>query len=375
MTLTRRDAALALAEEILSDIELSRLPPPQIVRKASRLARLSDDVDAIDWLSQEVSGFEIKDDRLTPSGIRAAKLSRREATFDKEEGRQTYWSSSLNELQASIDSGKIHLEAARDRDLSISSANPQQVVEPPPGNARERMEITESIRHGEEILGRIVGAVYLYVSSKEIELRFGAAVEDAFTTVRNEVDSRIAQLTPSAATKLSAAFENASSGNPEHWANAASACRRLLKAIADELRQPGEPIDGRPMTDDRYINRLIDWIANQNAVGNTLRDVVTADLQDFGKRIDAFDDAGHKGAHAEVSKYEASRFITGAYLLIGDILRLWAEVKSASADVQTKTTITATAEVVQPDPAYRDVAAGPDSPPNSPVFRPGQTSS
>ncbi|UOZ04636.1 hypothetical protein [Amycolatopsis sp. WQ 127309] len=375
MTLSRREAALTLAEEILSDIELSRLPAPQIVRKASRLARLSDDVDAVDWLSQEVSGFDLVNDKLTASGIRAAKRSRREAKTSSEEGGPTYWSSNLNRLQADIDAGKIHLQAAIDRDLSISSANPKQVVVSPPGNAKERVAISNTIRRSEELLGRIVGSVYIYVSKKEIELRFGAAIEDAFTTVRNEVDGRIAQLAPSAATKLSAAFENAASGNPEHWANAASACRRLLKAIADELRHPGEPVDGRPMTDDKYINRLIDWIVSQHAVGDTLKDVVTSDLEDFGKRIDAFDDAGHKGAHAEVTKYEASRFITGAYLLIGDILRLWAEVKSASANAEIKASITASAEVVQPDSDNMGLTTGPDLPPDSPTLAADQISS
>jgi hypothetical protein len=35
-------------------------------------------------------------------------------------------------------------------------------------------------------------------------------------------------------------------------------------------------------------------------------------------------DAGHKGAHAEVSRFDASRFVTGTYLLLGDILRIGA---------------------------------------------------
>jgi hypothetical protein len=108
-------------------------------------------------------------------------------------------------------------------------------------------------------------------------------------------------------------------------------------------------VNGRPMTDDKYINRLIDWIVNQTSLGGTLKDVITADLEDFGNRIDAFDDAGHKGAHAEVTKYEASRFITGAYLLIGDILNLWAEVEPLSVDIEIKANITATAEVIPSD--------------------------
>jgi hypothetical protein len=75
------------------------------------------------------------------------------------------------------------------------------------------------------------------------------------------------------------------------------------------------------MTDARYINRLVDWIANQ-AKSKTMADMITADLEYLGRRFDAIDDAGHKGAHTEVDRVDASRFVAGTYLLLGDILRL-----------------------------------------------------
>ena len=77
------------------------------------------------------------------------------------------------------------------------------------------------------------------------------------------------------------------------------------------------------MGPDHYVNRLVDWIAAHSASG-TATTIVTADLEDLGKRLDAVDHAGHKGAHGAVDRYDASRFITGTYLLLGDILRLTA---------------------------------------------------
>lgn len=88
---------------------------------------------------------------------------------------------------------------------------------------------------------------YDYVAARYQELRFGAAVETAFEVVRREVDATIGDLVPDALPKLSAALESATSSNPEHWANAASTCRRLLKAAADVLRPPGPPVHGRQM--------------------------------------------------------------------------------------------------------------------------------
>jgi hypothetical protein len=49
---------------------------------------------------------------------------------------------------------------------------------------------------------------------------------------------------------------------------------------------------------------------------------MTSDLSYHGHRLDAALDAGHKGTHAEVSRFDASRFVTGTYLLLGDVLGL-----------------------------------------------------
>jgi hypothetical protein len=50
--------------------------------------------------------------------------------------------------------------------------------------------------------------------------------------------------------------------------------------------------------------------------------MLVADLEFLGARLDAADGAGQKGAHETVvTREEASRYITGTYLLLGDILR------------------------------------------------------
>src|SRR4051794_25484455 len=81
------------------------------------------------------------------------------------------------------------------------------------------------------------------------------------------------------------------------------------------------PLKGRPMTDSNYINRLVDWIVNR-AESETQRDLIVADLEFLGRRIDAVDEAGHKGAHATVMRYDAARFLASTYLLLGDALEL-----------------------------------------------------
>lgn len=147
--------------------------------------------------------------------------------------------------------------------------------------------MTTVVTNQQTIIENVLAAIHSYVSEKQIELRFGAAVESAFGQVRGVVDAQIADLAPEAAIKLSSAFENATSENAEDWANAAATCRRLIKAVADSLRPPGPDIDGRRMGNGQFINRLVDWIVKSQQAGGTATDVIVEDLKYLGKRLDA----------------------------------------------------------------------------------------
>lgn len=318
----RRAAALVLCEDVLSDIELSRISLPAVIRKASRLARLLDDRDTLRWLELELQGFGDPESgkMFHGSSVHADRTMR--AHYSEEHQETRYWTESVGAMQATVEAATAQLSAAADPNVSVSSSNPYQTVKAPAGNARERALLLQVIRDKSKLLESVLSAVHQYVNEKEVELRFGAAAESAFGQVRAMVDSEVAELVPDAAVKLASAFENATSSNSEDWANAASTCRRLIKAVADALRPPGPDVDGRKMGEDQYINRLVDWIVSSTNVGGTVKEVVTTDLEYLGRRLDALADAGHKGAHAEVTRYEASRFIAGTYLLIGDILQI-----------------------------------------------------
>lgn len=333
---SRRAAAFALAEDLLADIELSRIPPMDVARKASRLARLLDDEGAASWLRREVGGFEQADSNtLTAEAFEAARRPNRVSrSADGSEKANTL---SLGQLQTTRGATLTQIQSATDPDVSISSANPNQwVAAPAGGNRRERALARNYAGNLQAVLDKVIGAIHAYVESRYRELRFGASVEGAFEVVRSEVDARIAELVPNALPKLSAAFENATSDNPEDWASAAATCRRLLKAAADALRPPGDPVNGRQMTDDAYINRLVNWIVNQ-AESNTAAEMISADLEFLGRRLDAVAGAGHKGAHAEVDRVDAARFVAGTYLALGDVLQLRRRDESPQADSSGQT--------------------------------------
>jgi hypothetical protein len=314
----RRGEALALAEELLGDIELDRCSPVAIARKAGRLARLLDDVEAMRWLSYEATGYPATD-TLDEGSWNAAERSHRVTASDT--GKPQASITPLGKLATDIEAALTQLG---NESAGVSSSDYAVIVE------RNRMQNNANLRKGigenRQLLDRVIGAIHAYVADRQQELRFGSAVETAFSVVRQEVDGAIAELVPDALPMISAAFENSSSENPEHWQNAAGTCRRLLMTAGDRLRPAGPDVNGRRMGPNNYVNRLVDWIV-QRGTSETASAMIAADLEYLGKRLDAADGAGQKGAHVgekQISRFEASRFVTGTYLVLGDILRVGA---------------------------------------------------
>lgn len=294
---TKREEALSLAENLLSDIELKRLEPIDIARKASRLARITDDIEAMKWLHYEVSGYPEGVDGLDLDSWTSAQKSNRVYVSESKQHART---STIGQLQVSIESASAQLKT-------------------PGNNIYQQQALRKEINICQGVLDRVIGSIHTFISGKYQELRFGAAIETIFESIRTRVDANIAKLIPDALPILSTALENIDGDNPIQWNNAAKACRDLIKATADALRKPGKPKNGISMTDANFINRLVDWVST-NSNSKTMTDVISSDLADIGNRLDAVNDGGNKGTHSQVTRQQASRFIIGTYMLLGDIL-------------------------------------------------------
>jgi hypothetical protein len=351
----RRAEALKLSDELLTDFELSRLGATELVRKASRLARLLDDDDAMSWLAVEISGYE---PHTTANGVSKhawAAAARSHRVYEDEDGAQRAKTGSVSHLAALVESSKIRIAASADAPVSVSSANPNQYVGPPTGNTYERGAAQKAIIESQGVLDRVLGAVHEYVSEKYLELRFGDAIESSFTRIRDSADGALIGLVPELASQLAAAFELVSSDRPEHWSDAAAYCRKLIVAVADKLVPPGTDIGGRANGAENYVNRLVYWIEKQQQ-SRTQTDVIVSDLKYYGERLDAFVDAGNKGAHASVTQRDADRFIVGTYILLSDVVLL-------APDGLLKATVQSLGQPTDMDPLQSSEAAMEDKEP------------
>ncbi len=327
------DEAVALAAEILVDIELSRIAPALAALKASRLARLLNDVEAQEIFRYESSGYP-----STPTGIPVAAwqlIERAGRTFQTKDSKsgdiKTYgYTESLDVLAESIHTGKLALAAAEDRDVAISSANPLQTVFPPPGNWMERMRLQGEITTATARIANRRSFIYDYAASRYYELKFSGVAQDVFAEIREDVDAKLGRMVPAALQQFSAVHDNLRSENPEDWANAAHSCRRVLQGIADVLFPPTEETRTKKtdagelnirLGKEQYINRLVCY-AEDHASSKRFRELVGSHLALLGDRLDAVFRATQKGSHGVISKEEAHRYVVYTYMIIGDLLSL-----------------------------------------------------
>lgn len=260
------EEALTLSEEILKDIELSRVPLVTIGLKASRLARLLNQFDAHQIFQYEASGYPTTPGGVTPEIWRLLELAGRtyqKRTLVEKETKTVAFLESIEQLEHQIAAGKIGLQAAQDRNISISSANPHQYVTAPAGNSTERTLLQGQMATAVQHLASRRAFIYLFASQRYHELKFSGVAQNVFSALREAVDRDIGELVPDAVQKFASVHDNLRSQNSEDWSNSVHSCRRILQDLADAVFPPQE--EGRMTADgksiklgrENYINRLV----------------------------------------------------------------------------------------------------------------------
>ncbi len=322
--------ALSIATELLADIELSRIPLATSALKASRLARLLNDVDAQQVFRYEAGGYPANPDGVPPEVWRLAQMAGRTYQWQDPTTKQTKtvaYLESVEQLEHQIEGAKLALLAAADRSVSIASANPNQYLFTPTGNYLERQGHLGQLSTSSQRLGSRRALIHGYASRKYYELRYSQLAQDIFASVRQSVDKDIGDLVPEAVQKFVSVHDNLQSENPEDWSNAVHSCRRILQALTDALfpaeDEPRVTAAGKKIAlgPDNYINRLVCY-AEDHSGSETFSQIVGSHLQFLGDRLDAIFQAAQKGSHANVTRDEANRYVVYTYMLVGDLLAL-----------------------------------------------------
>lgn len=325
--------ALALSKDLLADIELSRRPLSTIALSASRLARLLDDQAFQKVFEYESAGYPNTGRGFAPDIwellTRADRLYREADPKDETKIKELAYGQSIEELEQQLVAYHAALENAKDPNVSISSANPNQYILNPSGNRGERNSLLRQVAELTKKVSQRRHFLCKYVLAKNMELSYTSVIDDILQQNNFALAERLQTLAPAEVQKFNAIYDNLRSDNVEDWANAVHSCRRLLQSVADVVQPPGEDItkevNGKQksikMGKENYINRLIAYIESKTP-SETFTNIVGSNIAYIGDRLDAIFQSAQKGSHSAVSRYEAERYVVYTFLALGDILSL-----------------------------------------------------
>lgn len=282
--MSKNDEILLLAEEILVDITNQRLPLHNILLKTSRLSLLLD-------IPGNVTLFQ-------------------------------NWAKYAEQNQFVVDTYQIDMSAAGDRDISVSSQNPNQYVFSPIGNAFERTQLRNNARKITEFMSNYRTQAYDFALNTYQKWKFGGIAQSIFDRKRGRTEPTLQKIFPDINQRLNSIEQNLNSDNSEDWKNAVASCRTLIMDIADILNPPVEGEEKQ-----KYLNRLKEFI-KKGSSSKTKGDVQTAILEELCKRIELTSNLTQGSAHQKRPIKEAAEdIVLYTYLLVSDLLSYYEEGK------------------------------------------------
>ena len=317
---------LDVASATLNGFHIRKLS--EAIMDAIRVARLSLDSYTVWWLTRETIDFEDKEanDRLNFEMVQVFD----EAEFDGLQKsitteyleRRATWKT-LDDAMKPGAKGKVdtHTIATLEHFAEVMKQN----LADPAYTTNEKIDMSFRQRQMQNILDRVRAKVHDYLVKVEARLTFEERNDDVFDQQIAAVNELIDAYAPEVAAMFTAAYDRLGDTNPESLHQAATSCRRILKAVADHL-YPAAPniVDTtgkvREVGEENYVNRLLAYA--EGKLPGTVGEAWRASLKDLSARLDALFKVGSKGVHAPgIALFEARHCAMQTYLLVGDLLR------------------------------------------------------
>jgi hypothetical protein len=314
---------LGLAKELVDDIELSHLPPDQLLLKAYRLARLSEEIEIRTWLYFELNGYTDTEE--------ARKYMDRVWRWTDKAKNLGWWvpfaaiNGSISAIQVQIQ--QLHVP---DVHLSVSSANPHEYVtglgganvagiSAPASKVLARLqELTTSITTLNSIRSRVLMGIHSFATETYYQLAFSGIAESIFQQHRTIIDTLLREKASDVLEMIPAINDRLVSGDLEAISQAMNSCRRIIKAFADAVYPPKDEmilVDGQQyqIGSDKVLNRITLYLRD-NLSSETRR-------ERLNKTIRLIHDRSSAGSHSDITLDEARSLFLQTYIILGEILQ------------------------------------------------------
>lgn len=306
MEQSRSEHILALAKEVLDDIELSRLPAESLLLKASRLARWVGSEEIKQWIRLEMQGYNSTNE----ISLKYMGLTGRWTNKDEKKG---YWGP-LAQHEAALEAQNIKLKSLTTPDTSgvaaIRIMNMHQ----------EQLSITTKyISTLSGIKSRVLSILHEFISAIYYEKEFDSLSESIFEKYKSDVDNLISAHCGDVLEQIPSVMSRLAEGNSESISQALTTVRRIIDSFADSIFPPRDTtinIGGNELTlgTNKHQNRINAFV-HLKIESKSRKSKIRQNLSNLYDRVST-------GVHNDVSAEEARSLFLNCYLLLGEILHI-----------------------------------------------------
>ena len=338
---SKREQALEACDKVINGIEDGTISVSSSLLLCRKIARLVNDLEGQEWLGYEYGGYPRDDNGhiLHDAWQIGTNHGRTYHENDKNGKSVVYMFTELcGELELSIESRMKALSNYTTQGFSVGgerSAIATHNMTVAVSNGTN--SLLQNIGMAERRLSVLKSQYYDYAVRWQIELKFGSTAKSVFEEYQERVDNYYSSLPTTTLQKLNAVQALMEDGNPEHYAQVLTSCRRLwaetAKTLFEEVlpnyidktfkTKSGTNIDVTGDHDNNKLSAVIETLQAKTAK-NTLVGSETIYLIDWMKQINSGQNAG---VHHEVTREQAMQCIIHTYIALGDILLLKAEVE------------------------------------------------
>lgn len=306
MVQSRSEHILALAKELLDDIELSRLSAEALLLKASRLARWVGSDEIKYWIGLEMKGYNSSNE------ISLKYMDQTGRWIDKEKNKG-YWGP-LAQHEAAIDAENIKLKTMSTPDTSGDSAFPVMKM-----YQRQLVSTTNYIAKLSGIKSKVLAHLHSFVTEIYYEKEFDNLSESIFEKYKSEIDTLIAAHAGDVLERIPSVMSRLSEGDQESISQALTTVRRIIDSFADSIFPPTDETISMGGNDvslgaNRHQNRINAFV-HQRIESKSRKTKVRQNLANLYDRVS-------NGVHNDVTAEEARALFLNTYLLLGEVLHI-----------------------------------------------------
>jgi hypothetical protein len=298
MVFFSREEALEIAYRTRKDILAAKGDPVAVLRSCLVIANDLAKKSAIEWISQELSGYTTK----TVPSYRVHQCN----VYDELGGE------AFQEFMLFYPVHYLLFHYKKNESIVVRFNDGKKLYVAP-----NRIDTT---------LGAIVDRCFEFLNETITELQYSGIVEFLMEEIRRKTDEKLATYDTKITEETQSLYLSLTSTNPADWSKVGHSCRKILKLLADSVFQPSNEKytakDGRVLevTDPCYVNRLYAFAdRNSSPEEKKFLGAHVDFLESYLRQVINY--AQMAEHNPSIEKFHANMLAIHTYLVISSVLR------------------------------------------------------